>query len=142
MLQVAALSPPDVAEMAAMDVERLAMEAVLADLRQCLQAMSCDVSHVDKQPTVGSQTVKAVSAAQQAASSAQVETAQAQCEAPQLPVTTVSSRNASTDCCVAQEPGAGQQNATNPNPTRQAMLCGTAESLADIDAVMQARGYR
>lgn len=125
-----------------MDVELLAMEAVLADLRQCLQTAGCEVSHVDKQPTAGSQTVKAVSAAEQAASPAKTGAAQVQCEPPQLPATTVSSRNASTDCCVAQEPDAGQQNTTKPNPTRQAMLCGTAESLAEIDAVMQARGYR
>ena len=122
-----------------MDMELLAMEAGLADLQQGLQAAGRDVSHVDGQPTVGSQVVKTVSAAKQTDSSAQTGTAQAQCELPRLPVTIVSSRNASADRCVAQEPDAGQQNA---NPTRQAMLCGTAESLADIDAVMQARGYR
>lgn len=122
-----------------MDVELLALEAVLADLRQCLQTAGCDVFDVDKQPTVGSQPANAVLAAQQAAPRAKTGPAQAQCKLPQLPVTTMSSRNASTDCCVAQEPDGGQQNA---NPTRQAMLYGTAESLADIDAVMQARGYR
>lgn len=142
MLQVAALSPPDMTGRAAMDVELLAMEAVLADLRQCLQTGGCDVSHVDEQPTVGSQTANAVSAAKQATSSANPGTAQAQYELPQVPITTVFGRNASTDRCGTQEPDAGQQNATKPNPTRQAMLCGTAESLADIDAVMQARGYR
>ena len=142
MLQVAALPPPDVAGLAALDQEVLALEAVLSDLQQRLQTEGCDVPNADKHLTMESHQMQAaVPTAEQALLPSETGTAQPQCKPPGLPDATVSSKQDSTDCCGAQKPGAGHQNVA-PDHARQAMLCGTAESLADIDAVMQARGYR
>lgn len=142
MLQVIALPPPDEADMAALDQEVLAMEAVLADLQQRLQTEGCFVPNADKQLIVESQPIQAVvPPAQQALLPAENRTAQAQCKQPGLADATMSSKQDSTDCCRAQKPGANQQDVVSDH-ARQAMPCGTAGSLADIDAVMQARGYR
>ena len=139
MLQVAALPSPDEADMAALDQEVLAMEAVLADLQQRLQTEGCVEHNADKQLIVGSQPIQAVVPA--AMLPAETRTEQTQCKQPGMPDATVSSKQDSTDCCRAQKPSAVQQSVA-PDHARQAMLCCTAGSLADIDAVMQARGYR
>lgn len=142
MLQVAASPPSDVAGLAALDQEVLALEAVLADVQQRLQTEGCDVPNADKQLTMESHQMQAVvPAAEQALLPAETGTAQAQCKQPGVPDATVTCKHDSPDCCCAQKPIAGQQKVA-PDHARQAMLCGTAGSLADIDAVMQARGYR
>ena len=141
MLQVAALPPPDVAEVAALDQELLAMEAVLADLQQRLQTEGCDSPIADKQLTTESQPAQAVVPdAKQALLPAETRTAQAQCK-PGLPDATVSSKQDSTECCGAQKPGASRQKVA-PDHAWQPTPCATSGSLADIDAMMQARGYR
>ena len=142
MLQVAALPPPDMVEIAVLDQEVLVMEAVLADLQQRLQTEGCDIPSADKQLTMEKKpTQAAIPSVEQALLVAETGTVTAQCKLPGLPDAAVASKQDSPDCCGAQQPGAGQQEVAS-GYARQAMLCSTAGSLADIDAVMQARGYR
>ena len=137
MLQVAALPSPDAAEMAAMDQELLAIEATLADLQEHLLSQGYDVCSADKQLTSVSQpSGSAVPTAQQLLLLVETGTARARCKPTGSPDTIVSSKQTSTHEEAAQQPVAGQQNVA-PH-----LLCGTDRSLADIDAVMQVRGYR
>lgn len=125
-----------------MDHELNMMEAVLDDLQQCLQAEGYNVQTEDEQPTAASQPCRAdVSAAQQAVSPAETGNVSAHCMPRGLSDSVALKKNTSTGCSQAHEASISQQVAI-PHHAGHTICCGTDRSLADMDAVMLARGYR
>ena len=141
MLQVAALPSPDEAQSAALDQELLAMKAVIDELQQRLQAEGYDVSKFEHQPAKPSAAVKTAIIQATAEEAAVLQPAQAEALADALPDGVLSTKHVSQNGIDTQHLMASMINATTANAGK-AMLGGADGTLAEIDAVMQARGYR
>ena len=120
--QVAALPPPDEAEMAALEQELLALEAVMTDFQRLLHAEGYSLETADD----------AIQIAQAAAASA---THPLSAVSPRAAVMTAQSQPGDSAKQQVQLPEGHARGA-------QALLCNTDNSLSAIDAMMQARGYR
>ena len=142
LVQVAALPPPDAKEIVAMGDELHIMEAVLHDLQERLEAEGYHLGNADKQAAAADRPLEAIaSAAQRAVAPSGTGNAHAQCMPPGLLDTGALNKSTNTEGSQAEEPSSSQRDAAAQH-AEQAMFCGTDRSLADMDAVMQARGYR
>ncbi len=137
-LQVAALPPPDEAETTELTHELLMIEAVLEDLRKRLKAKGNDAPDMQMDPGLLASPTGAV--------------AQGQPEAEKEPNFISRANNVLDDGLTSKQsrsPDSSDRQQLQPGgcvlPSEMvlhSMLDGTDRSLGDIDAVMQARGYR
>ncbi len=136
-MQVAALPPPDEAETADLTHELLMIEAVLADLRKRLKSKGNDAPDMQMDPGLSISPTGAV----------------AQGQPEEMGPNPISRANHVLDDGLTSKqsrcPDSSErqqlQSGRRMLPSEMAshsMLDGTDRSLGDIDAVMQARGYR
>lgn len=116
----------------------LAIEAVLDDLKECIHAEGCDIAHLEEQLEAFPSSATAVASSLQAV----VQEVTAKPSACDISGTGLSRQQAlSPDSSERQHHQSGM-HMLHSEAINQSMLCGTDRSLGDIDAVMQARGYR
>ena len=137
-LQVAALPPPDEAENADLTHELLMIEAVLADLKKRLKSKGNDAPDMQLNPGLSASPTGAMT--------------QGQPEAAAEPNSISRANNVLGDASTGKQskcPDSSERQQLQPGgrmlPSEMAahsMFDGTDRSLGDIDAVMQARGYR
>ncbi len=144
-LQIAALPPPDEAETAVLTHELVMIEGVLEDLRKRLKSKGSDAPDMQMDPGLLASPTGTVAQGQTAAA----------CVAPEAeaePNSISPANNVLDDGLTSKQsrcPDSSKrqqlQSGGRMLPSEMAahsMLYGTDRSLGDIDAVMQARGYR
>ena len=141
VMQITALPPPDAEESAALQQELLAMEAVLEDLRQRLQAEGYDISDLRQQPLASPNTAFMPLPTTQQCPVDQNSTIDAQTAKHALPSALPASMADNPDG-ISAEQAQTSMHSKFAQGAEMALPSGTDRSLAEIDAVMQARGYR
>ncbi|KAL0033003.1 hypothetical protein WJX77_010243 [Trebouxia sp. C0004] len=140
---VAVLPPPDAAETAELAHELLMIADVLEDLRKRLKSIGHDAPDMHLDPGLSASPTEAVAQGQaEAACVAPEAEAEPDAWANNVPDDGLTSKH--SRCLDSSEPQQVQSGGRVLPPVMAAhsMLYGTDRSLGDIDAVMQARGYR
>jgi len=144
-LQVAALPPPDEAETADLTHELLMIEAVLEDTRKRLKSKGNDAPDMRLDPGLIASPTRTVAQGQPEAASVAPE---AEAEPNSISQANnvlddglISKQSRCPDSSKRQQLQAGGHMLPSEMASHS-MLDGTDRSLGDIDAVMQARGYR